>query len=145
MKYPNVEKHERAVKDAERLQTWLASEYNKANSWEEFALSAASTHGINVDKRGNLYKLHYLAMNNNNRMPRSYLLIYIGLVLTALCSCILLFCFSHFVFGVMMIFGIAATIIGCITHAGRVIDNIEKIHKVIEYPTCAYSFTRYTM
>ena len=50
-----------------------------------------------------------------------------------------------FVFGVMMIFGIAATIIGCITHAGRVIDNIEKIHKVIEYPTCAYSFTRYTM
>ena len=145
MKYPNAEKHEHAVKDAERLQTWLASEYNKANSWEEFVLSAASTHGINVDKRGNLYKLHYLMMNNNNRMPRIYLLTYIGLILTALCSCILLFCFSHFLFGLLMIFGTAATIIGCITHAGRVIDNIEKIHKVIEYPTYAYSFTRYTM
>ena len=145
MKYPNIKKHERAVKDAERLQTWLAAEYNKANSWEEFALSVASTHGINVDKRGNLYKLHYLAMNNNNRMPGSYWLTYIGLVLTALCSCILLFCFSHFLFGLLMIFGTAATIIGCITHAGRVIDNIEKIHKVIEYPSCAYSFTRYTM
>lgn len=145
MKYPNIEKHERAVKEAEILQTWLATEYNKANSWEEFALSAASTHGINVDKHGNLYKLHYLAMNNNNRIPGSYLLTYIGLVLTAICSCILLFCFSHFIFGLLMIFGIAATFIGCINHAMCVLNNIDKIHKVIEYPKCAYSFTRYTM